>query len=302
MAGCTVQETSSPVKTAPRTERVVHLYIGNLQQELAPGLTLYGWGFGLWDPARNRPAGPPSVPGPEIRVREGEHVKVVLHNEQAEPHTIHFHGVDNSFAGDGTPDVSQKTVEQGETFTYEFDAPPPGTYFYHCHVEPDQHPQMGLYGAFIVEPREATARYDGEFVLMLRERDPRLSVAEAREAGQYPGTMAEGVQVNGEYDTLERHPASFTINGKIDSAISPLRVKKGGRYLIRLINAGDDVHSLHFHGHHVQVIASDGAALAKAVAAQLDWPRLVQLVDRLRADVERARDAMVQHQHEHPHK
>ncbi|WP_054672688.1 multicopper oxidase domain-containing protein [Calditerricola satsumensis] len=176
-------------------------------------------------PGAKPSGGPPSVPGPEIREREGEHVKVVLHNEQAEPHTIHFHGVDNSFAGDGTPDVSQKTVEQGETFTYEFDAPP-GTYFYHCHVEPDRHPQMGLYGAFIVEPREATARYDGEFVLMLSERDPRLSVAEAREAGQYPGTMAEGVQVNGEYDTLERYPASFTINGKIDSAISPLRVKK----------------------------------------------------------------------------
>jgi FtsP/CotA-like multicopper oxidase with cupredoxin domain len=221
---------------------------------------LYSWGFGKWDPQKNKPASPATIPGPELRVQQGDHVKVVFHNRQKEPHTIHFHGVDNSFKGDGTPDVSQPEVKKGDTFTYEFDAKKSGTYFYHCHVEPDRHPEMGLYGAFIVEPKQKP-HYDGESVMMLGERDPKLSMAEAEEASHAAGSAAKHEHLKGEYDTIDRKPKFFTINGKMDDAISPVKVKKGGKYLIRLINAGSDVHSIHTHGHHFQVIASDGRKL-----------------------------------------
>ncbi len=115
---------------------------------------------------------------------------------------------------------------------------------------------MGLYGAFIVEPKEQKVKYDKEFVLMLGERDPLLSVAEGTEAGAYLGTATENEHLNGEYDTVDRHPKYFTINGKMDGDIPPLKVKKNGKYLIRLINAGSDVHSIHTHGHHFKVVAT----------------------------------------------
>lgn len=254
-------EKSTTVAAAEKSSneaKVISLYAGDITEELSEGKTLYSWGYGLWDEKNNKPASEPTIPGPEIRVKEGEHVKIIFHNKQKEPHTIHFHGIDNSFKGDGTPGVSQKEVEDGETYTYEFVAGHSGTYFYHCHVEPDRHPEMGLYGAFIVEPKEQKVKYDKEFVLMLGERDPLLSVAEGTEAGAYLGTAAENEHLNGEYDTVDRHPKYFTINGKMDGDIPPLKVKKDGKYLIRLINAGSDVHSIHTHGHHFKVVATDG--------------------------------------------
>jgi FtsP/CotA-like multicopper oxidase with cupredoxin domain len=264
VTGCSAGASTAPDNHEKKTTKVFHLYAADVNQELAPGKTLYSWGFGLWDPKKNQPASPATIPGPELRVTEGDHVKVIFHNRQKEPHTIHFHGVDNSFQGDGTPGVSQKEVEQNGTYTYEFDALAPGTYFYHCHVEPDRHPEMGLYGAFIVEPKKKP-HYDGEFVWMLGERDPKLSLAEGTEAGKYVGTEAEHEHLDGDYDTVDRKPKFFTINGKIDPAIPPVQVKKGGKYLIRLINAGSDVHTIHTHGHHFQVIASDGRPLPKPV-------------------------------------
>jgi FtsP/CotA-like multicopper oxidase with cupredoxin domain len=218
--------------------KVFHLYAADMEQEVSQGTTLYSWGFGLWDPKKNAPASPPSVPGPEIRVKEGDHVKVVFHNQQQEVHTIHFHGIDNSFAGDGTPEMSQHPTMKNDSFTYEFDAKNAGTYFYHCHVEPDRHPGMGLYGAFIVEPKQAKYKTDGEFTLLLSERDPLLSLAEGTEAHQYVGTAAEHLHLEGEYDTTERKAKYYTINGKIDP--------------------GSEVHTFHTHGHHFKVVASDG--------------------------------------------
>jgi len=238
--------------------KVFHLYAADMEQEVSQGTTLYSWGFGLWDPKKNTPASPPSVPGPEIRVKEGDHVKVVFHNQQQEVHTIHFHGIDNSFAGDGTPEMSQHPTMKKDSFTYEFVAKKAGTYFYHCHVEPDRHPEMGLYGAFIVEPKQAKYKTDGEFTLLLSERDPLLSLAEGTEAHQYVGTAAEHLHLEGEYDTTERKAKYYTINGKVDPEIPPLHVKEGGTYLIRLINAGSEVHTFHTHGHHFKVVASDG--------------------------------------------
>ncbi|MDN3015972.1 multicopper oxidase family protein [Paenibacillus sp. BSR1-1] len=252
----TKEEASA--KTEKGQTKVFHLYAADMEQEMAQGTTLYSWGFGLWDPQKNAPATKPSVPGPEIRITEGDHVKVVFHNQQKELHTIHFHGIDNSFAGDGTPEMSQHPTMNHDSFTYEFDASKAGTYFYHCHVEPDRHPEMGLYGAIIVEPKKPKYKTNGEFTLLLSERDPLLSLAEGQEAHQYVGTAAEHLHLDGEYDTTNRKARYYTINGKIDPEIPPLHVKEGGTYLIRLINAGSEVHSFHTHGHHFKVVASDG--------------------------------------------
>ena len=77
-------------------------------------------------------------PGPEIRVKEGEIIRVVLKNFLPKEASIHWHGVPVPNPMDGVPGVTQKGVLPGETFVYEFEAKPAGTYIYHscggCHV------------------------------------------------------------------------------------------------------------------------------------------------------------------------
>jgi FtsP/CotA-like multicopper oxidase with cupredoxin domain len=87
-----------------------------------------------------------SIPGPTLRVTEGDRVIVHFINKLDLPHTIHFHGGHN-----GTMDGGFEIVAPNKTFTYEFTAAPSGALMYHCHMMPVvEHVRMGLYGAFIV--------------------------------------------------------------------------------------------------------------------------------------------------------
>jgi len=76
-----------------------------------------------------------TVPGPMIRVTEGDQVRIVVKNELPDPTTIHWHGVEVPNAMDGVPGVTQDPIQPGETFTYEFIAKPAGTFMYHSHFE-----------------------------------------------------------------------------------------------------------------------------------------------------------------------
>src|SRR5918995_2751234 len=107
-----------------------------------------------------------SVPGPEIRVIEGDTVRVVVHNQLDEGTTIHWHGLPVPNRMDGVPDVTQEPIAPGRSFTYEFVAQPAGTYVYHSHVgyQLDQ----GLHGAIVIESRQS-AGHDREFVLALED-------------------------------------------------------------------------------------------------------------------------------------
>lgn len=105
------------------------------------------------------------LPGPELRVREGEALRVVVDNRLPEPTTIHWHGIPVPNAMDGVPDVTQSAIAPGTQFTYEFVVPVAGTYFYHTHVGLQL--DRGLYGALIVEPRQETLSYDREVTLVL---------------------------------------------------------------------------------------------------------------------------------------
>src|SRR5215212_10912021 len=78
-----------------------------------------------------------TVPGPMIRVTEGDQVRIVVKNELPEATTIHWHGVEVPNAMDGVAGVTQDPIEPGETFTYEFTAKPAGTFMYHSHFEGD---------------------------------------------------------------------------------------------------------------------------------------------------------------------
>ncbi len=108
------------------------------QIEVAPGVFFEAWTYNG------------TVPGPVIRATEGDLLRVHFFNEGSHPHTIHFHGIHPTNM-DGVFEV----VEPGGRFTYEFIARPAGMHLYHCHATPlKKHIHKGLYGAFIIDPKE----------------------------------------------------------------------------------------------------------------------------------------------------
>jgi FtsP/CotA-like multicopper oxidase with cupredoxin domain len=111
-----------------------------------------------------------TVPGPMIRVTEGDQVRIIVKNELDESTTIHWHGVEVPNNMDGVPGMTQDPIQPGETFIYEFIAKPAGTFMYHSHYEGDRQVTAGLYAPFIIDPKTPDANPpDVDVTLMLSE-------------------------------------------------------------------------------------------------------------------------------------
>ena len=175
-----------------------------------------------------------TVPGPEIRVKEGDAVRIRLINRSNAYHTLTFHGLHVPFSMAGIPGYSQEPVGPDEEFTYEFVAKPSGTHYYHCNVNLAEHLDMGMYGAFIVEPREDEVKADKEFVYILDEWNSSALRGKDHHGTGHPRSLKD-------YDII-------TINGKAVTEDAPMvmEVKKGERVRIRLINVGYLPHALRF--------------------------------------------------------
>ena len=91
-----------------------------------------------------------TLPGPLLRFREGENLKLRVRNMLEEDTSIHWHGLLVPFYMDGVPGVSFPGIKPGETFAYEFALPQNGTYWYHSHSGLQE--QSGHYGPIIIDP------------------------------------------------------------------------------------------------------------------------------------------------------
>jgi len=108
--------------------------------EVAPGVFFPAWTYNG------------RVPGPTIRATEGDRIRINFRNAGTHPHSIHFHGI-HTAQMDGVPGAGE--IAPGGSFTYDFIAEPFGTHLYHCHAVPlKTHIHRGLYGAFIVDPKQ----------------------------------------------------------------------------------------------------------------------------------------------------
>ena len=191
------------------------------------------------------------MPGPEIRVREGDQVRVTLRNDLPVPTTIHWHGVNVPPAMDGPPGLNQAPVVPGGEFVYDFVAKPAGSRWYHSHADPTVQVPLGLYGAFIVEPRIPVQTYDRDYTYFLAEWDQELTPDVA--IGLAPRGPGDQMMRGGELGA-----DLFLMNGRMHGAIPPIVVNEGERILIRLMHAGAMPHAFHTHGHSFKIVATDG--------------------------------------------
>jgi FtsP/CotA-like multicopper oxidase with cupredoxin domain len=185
-----------------------------------------------------------SVPGPEIRLRQGGFLRVSVENRLAQDTTVHWHGLRIPNAMDGAPYVTQPPIQPEENFVYQFIVPDAGTYWYHPHAHSADQVGRGLMGALIIEePQPPPVDRDVVWVL----GDFRLN-DDASIAGGFGNRM--------EMSMSGRIGNTVTINGRVPDRFP---VRSGERIRLRLINAAPArIFGLDFRDHRPLVVAFDG--------------------------------------------
>lgn len=201
---------------APRIEgdvKIFDLTCKTVQWKVTADITVEAWTYNG------------TMPGPEIRVTEGDTVRVVVKNDLAESTAVHWHGVMVPNSMDGVPFITQPPIKPGETFTYEFVARNPGSHMYHAHHNSTKQVGKGLLGAFIIEPKNKTAdpAYDLDYTIILNDQN-----------------------------------GGFTFNGKGFPATEKYVAKLGQKVRFRYMNEGAMIHPMHLHGLPQLVFARDG--------------------------------------------
>lgn len=218
--------------------------------EVAPNETVQTW---LYDG---------QYPGPELRVKEGERVRITVENDLEAETTTHWHGMALSAANamDGVPGVTQDPIEPGDEFMYEFDATPTGTHWYHSHV--DLQLDRGLLGPLIVEEADPHVEYDREQTLVLDEYftdEPHIE-SESENGGGMMGEMPSAPPYEG---TL--------VNGRLPDSPTTVTVEEGERVRLRFINAGAaTTYRVTITGHDVEITHADGPAVEPVTVGGFD--------------------------------
>ena len=223
--------------------KIYHLVAEEVDHEFAPGLKAHCWGFNG------------QVHGPTIEAVEGDRVRIYVTNRLPEGTSIHWHGLLVPSGMDGVAGLSQRRIEPGETFKYEFKLRQNGTYMYHPHSDEMTQMALGMMGMFIVHPRNPTGpKADRDFALMLSEW--RIDV----------GTMRPNPIEMTDFNV-------FTLNARAFPGTAPLVAKYGERVRIRFGNlSAMEHHPIHIHGVHWKVTETDGGPIPES--AQL-WETTV---------------------------
>lgn len=185
-----------------------------------------------------------TVPGPQIRLRQGERIRIEVENALAEETSIHWHGIRTPNAMDGVAHLTQAPIAPGEKFVYEFDALDAGTFWYHPHQRSFEQVGRGLYGSFIVEEPEPI-RVDRDLCWILDDWRLTPSAEISDDFGNRHDISHNGRVGN-----------SVTINGRVPESFA---VRRGERIRLRLVNAANArIFSLDFKDHKPIIIAIDG--------------------------------------------
>ncbi|HVF78025.1 MAG TPA: multicopper oxidase domain-containing protein [Solirubrobacteraceae bacterium] len=189
-----------------RTLREWTLTAAEQDIEIAPGVTYAAWSYNG------------RIPGPTLRATEGDLLRIRFVNGSNHPHSIHFHGIHPANMDGVDP------IAPGQAFVYEFDAAPYGLHLYHCHVRPlAEHISKGLYGAFIVDPKQPREQAD-ELIMVMNGFDTNF---------------------DGGNEVYAANSIGFAY------AERPIAIKRGELVRIYLVNVleYDLINSFHLHGN-----------------------------------------------------
>lgn len=204
-------------------------------------------------------------PGPEIRVRQGERLRIVLENRLPEATTIHWHGVPVPNAMDGVPGVTQRAVSPGETFAYDYVAEPAGTYMYHSHAGLQL--DRGLLGPLIIEEREPHVEYDREYTLMLDDWLPTAPAPASARSPDGAGGMMRGMRLS---DPARPDYGALLVNGRPPVDPPAFEVRRGQRVRLRLLNpASATAFRVAIAGHRMTVTHADSRPVSPVAVDSL---------------------------------
>jgi FtsP/CotA-like multicopper oxidase with cupredoxin domain len=186
-----------------------------------------------------------TVPGPELRFRQGDRLRIEVENRLDVDTTVHWHGIRLPNPMDGVPHLTQPPIAAGGgRFLYEFALPDAGTYWYHPHLGSPEQVGRGLYGALVVE-EPSPPPVDRDLVWVLS--DWRLD-RQARNAADFRNFM--------DSSHAGRIGNTVTVNGAVRDTFA---VRAGERIRLRLLNASNArIYGLRFEGHDPWIVALDG--------------------------------------------
>lgn len=210
-----------------------------------------------------------SLPGPLLRVKQHDRLRIDLRNGLQQDTTIHWHGIRLPNAMDGVPGLTQPPVKPGTTFTYDFACQDAGTFWYHPHAGNPEQVGRGLYGLLIVD-ETAPPQVDRDVAWVLS--DLRLD---------------KTAQVTADFN----HPMDVSHAGRLGNTAlmngrlaQPFAVTAGERIRLRLVNtANARIFDLRFSDHAPWLVALDGHPLDAPM--QLGPQDRVALGPGMRADL-----------------
>ncbi|MEK6858994.1 MAG: multicopper oxidase family protein [Nanoarchaeota archaeon] len=187
------------------------------------------------------------IPGPLIKVRQGDTLYVNFTNNLDQETTVHWHGLRLENANDGVPGMTQEPVQSGESFLYKLDFPDAGLYWYHPHVREDYQQELGLYGNIIVTPSDTSLLSPVNEEAFLFLDDIQL------------GTDGDIMPIYKEKISqvlMGRFGTTLLVNGKTSY---DLTVKQGEVVRFYITNAANTrVFNLSIAGAQLKLVGSDG--------------------------------------------
>jgi CopA family copper-resistance protein len=220
-----------------------------------------------------------SVPGPLIRLREGQNVRLNVTNNLETDTSVHWHGLLVPFQMDGVPGISFPGIRRRETFAYEFPIRQSGTYWYHSHSGLQE--QSGHYGPLIIDPAGAEpVAYDRDYILLLSDftvLDPHFIMGRLRAGDAYfnrqRSTWTDNYPMSGEerrmWAQMRMMPTdimdigaptyTFLANGRGPSEGMEYVFRAGERVRLRVINgSAQSFFNVRIPGLPMTIIAADG--------------------------------------------
>lgn len=214
------------------------------------------------------------IPGPVMRVRQGDAIRIILHNQLKVPTSLYFQGLILPQSVDGLPRKQAGLLAPGDTYAYQFVADRPGTVWYHPQVIHQDQVYSGLSGVLIVEPQSASS-YTTDVAMVVQQWDVAGALKTGKKTAR-AGNRGNAASASNSANMANSGPDGdgqatdiaaarscamtyFTMNGKSAPGIPPIEVRKGDRVRLRTVNASQQMCPLYLTGHRFEIVAVNGS-------------------------------------------